>query len=253
MSKIVLGENTMVEQPIVRTYIQGQGWTWTRRWIGPKEFAFGLEQQLIAASYDIRTVEDGPNAIVEGTFGGRDDAGGAVETPIFLWEVFGNEVEKPLWNHPTIAAFSATEFGSENLLQQFIRATQDKTLRDVDPSVSESAYPVFYQAWEMFLAGVESITVYQPVLRSTATVSSRYARTAITTNVGKVFSKEKMTNTEGAPADLVPTITNQSLSFATVAGYEKKFPQVQQQAFNKYSIVTEYVGGVWPASLYTQA
>jgi hypothetical protein len=244
----------MIPQPVRRSYIQGRGWTWTQAWIGPKALAFGLEQQLIAAHYDVATREDGPMATVEATFGGRDDIAGSDEVVEDQWELTFNIVEKELYDHPSISALATVEVGDEDLLSQLRRAVEEKSLRNVDPDVSPEDYATFYEAYNLALSGTTSIIVEQAVLRHTRTVSARFERSAAMTNVGKIVTKAQMSGNEGAPAEIVIEESNpEGLPYPTVFGYRKAKPSITRTAGNKWHIVNEYVSGIWSTLLYQSA
>lgn len=261
MNKVVYGEQGMIAQPIRRSYVQGRGWTWVQKWIGPVENAPGLEQQLIAAGYDVNVIEDGPNAIVEGLMGGPDDAGGGPnEQATSRWELTSNYYEKEVWNHPKIAAFQSTVFGSgsdqETLLEQFIKSVEQRTLDHiVESSVTRADYPDFYLARDIALMNTLVIGIEQPVLRVTKTASHRFPRSANVGNVGKIIPANKMDDWENAPEDIVPEIEapNPPFSFPVRLGYKKSTPQIFQQVRNQWQVEIEFIGGVWPEFLFEAA
>lgn len=248
------GQGGMIPQPVRRQYVQGRGWTWTISFIGPKALAFGLEQQLIAAHYDVSTVEEGPMATVEATFSGRDDTAGTDEVPEDNWELTFNIVEKEFYESPRVAALAQTTIDGEDLLSQLRRAIDEKTLRNVSPEIGAVTYADFYEAYNLALAGTTSIIIEQAIIRRTRTVSARFSRQAIMTNVGKIITVAQMSSQELAPAEIVITETaSTSLAFTARFGYRKAKPSITQTAQNKWHIVNEYVSGVWPNILYTSA
>lgn len=246
MSKIILGEAGMIEQPNFRTYVQGRGWTWARRWIGPKENAYGLEQQLVIAGYDIRTQEDGPNTIIEGTVGARDDTGGQAETPIATWERYVNRFEKSLYEHPSFAGLSdEVKFQVKEAVDSYQRG---EPISPMFEQQSTDEQRLAFQLYSLIKNGVEVTVLFQPVVRLTQTASSRFDRSSAsaTGNVGKVLTKAQMKSLEGAPESVLDdkTVPTGIQSIARY-GYLKGDSQVIQQAKNQWQIVTEWEAGFW--------
>lgn len=247
----------MFEQPLQWDYRQGKGWTWARSFHGPKAAAPGKAQELIASGYDVTYREEqGPNAYVYATFGGQDDVGTPNEQPIKIWERAVNRVEKSIFEHPSVVNLKNTTVGDNDLLTWLRLAADEKSLRNVDPDVSPVTHADFYSAYDLILAGVESFIVNQPVVRLTETVSSRYARTAIRSNVGSILTPEVMTlttgNGESAPAMVIDSkALPAGLSGIAKYGYLKNEPQISQAANNRWQVSTEWEAGFWATFLYT--
>lgn len=233
----------MVEQPSRRSFVQGRGYTFSRVWRGKRGPATGLEQQLIAASYDVEVYEEGAGGLctVVATLGARDD--GSTETPVDVWEHVVGIEQKSLYFHPNVAGLGQA---SVNRLREALKTNSGE---DVEPTGDEA------KAYNHLLSGVEAYIVEQSVIRRTRIVSNRYARSVASANVGKIITTQQMKNNEGAPITLFldDEEAPDDLGFTVVYGWRKSKPQMIQQAGNKWQIIFEYTSGIWSVPFIYQS
>lgn len=247
--RIINGRDAMIEQGRRRNFTQGQGYSTTYRFIGPKEHGAGKEREMIDAGFDVSYTEDGPMAIVEATRATRDDGSNA-EVPTSVWEVGANYIEKEIYSHPTMLA----ELSHDTITRLKEAVKNDQIFHPIndDPAVS-------LVWWDVIVAGTDKFPIEQTVIRHTQIVSGQYARTISTsTNNGKIFTPAQMISMEGCPPEVIPPAesdspANEDPAVRSVWGFRKTKPTMSQQARGQWQIVNEYVSGVWLTKTYTLA
>lgn len=254
--KIVTGTPGMIPQGIVRTHSPRAGYTYSLRWVGEKKFGPGIEQQLIALGYETSFTEDGPSCIVEGKRSGVENPTQQEnEIPVERWERNLNVIEADIYRNPTLMSELQNDGNIATLKEQI--ADREFNLLDYTGGVETQAYEWF----KLILAGVESFTIYQPVVIVTKTVSDRYDKKKILrTNVGKILNRAQMLKPidqggEGAPEFVVEDSiagVSQAL-YTTIPGYLKGDPRFTTAADNKWEVTIEYIAGQWASKLYSAA
>jgi hypothetical protein len=186
----------------------------------------------------------------------------ASETPVSVWELEPNEVEKDLLDadFPFASTFSG---GVGNVSKQNRMAV--KTALDTVPEddslppamfsdgTEDSALSLYY----LMRAGVRAYAVDAMVIRHTQVVSNRYSNKVAMTNVGRILSSATLVSVEGVPSDLLfdvpgePSVTQFIETAGDLAyGWKKLRPQITESAYQKKQVVRRWQFGLWALKIH---
>lgn len=238
------------------------GYFTIRTWKGTQAEIQNLIPTIVADGYEY-VVKEGPLwQIVAKTPQQTDDDGNPeTETPIPVFELVGQRVDK-------------------NLLESdaaYVKSISPAILRQMSENIQDSAPPTFLsssfvnaseksRALDVYLhslAGVNTYTVYVPVLRKTYIASNKYIVNEAMNNVNRVFSTGTLIGTENVPyvitgilpssgtsTTIVPTFGLDSVGIITNWGWLKACPQYQQIGANQFQITVDYEFNRWSENLY---
>lgn len=257
------GTAGLVEQPSARAWDPRSGPAIIRRWRGTPEAveAGRVQAQGLGLRYRVQPAGQGNYWDLEITYGAEETQ--PAETPLAdTWELVGNDLEKNLWEAPSIQAELDKNKGTERLheiakLRRLCDAVVAGDEESPDPAhagqtvkatVDEvKAACVFLDNIDSapFLAyiqsrarGVESASVSQWVLRRTTVIASNSTIKPALENVGKVFSTDSLKSKEAIP---------DTIRFDLEVGYWlKRTPTITQTTADKWTITQEW----WHADRY---
>jgi len=243
-----------VEGPASRRYSAERGWQTVRNFEGGETAIESKASELLALGYDIE-ITGGAVWRLTATVATNASSSNPIGTdePVDTWELFGNESEKDLLQ-ANVAAVNSIIDDDQALLRSIfegqIDASQYRTSSPAFTSVG-SGDPV--GIWQLWLAGVKSVTFFQPVLRHTKTVSRAYEIPNSLTGVGQVYSTAQLIVLEAPPADIAANlgassyVTKSGVSNQFYFGWFKCSPQITISAGAKRQLVQEWRWGLWPA------
>lgn len=184
-------------------------------------------------AYEVEPLGESPFSIVT-TLAVQEDA---TDTTVLadLWELDGNDLEKPIWELPKVKAeINKTEDLTERStirynIEQFVRGESTEgatTPTNFDPAV-------YTALLKSLISGVESFPVSTYVLRRTITLPANTALAPAFLYSNQIFSTASLLGYETTiPANLKSTLP---------AGYwQKKTPTAAQQSDGRWVYRVEY-------------
>jgi hypothetical protein len=230
MAQIQKGTPEVIEQPSEREYNAQTGWRTVRRWRGTREACELFVPQLLNSVNSFRiNVEDGsPMATIEGWVDNAQD-GSSVDSEAQIttaWEVFGNDLEKDIFDHPRFAALAV---GDREVLKSF----RDGSLDYNEAAFQLSGAPDAADYLDALDSKQESYTVAQIVLRRTKSVASLAAVYCINSNANKTYTRAQLIAAEGVPSAVITEMPSTGKWLARTG-------QKAQQSNGRYQITQEW-------------
>lgn len=191
----------------------------------------------------------------------------AQETPVSVWELDPNEVEKDLLDadFPFASTYVPPDehFGIGAVSRQnrmAVKTALDTVPEDdslppalFDDGTYESALALYF----LMRAGVRAYPVNAMVIRHTQVVSNRYSNKVAMTNCGRILSTSTLIALEGVPSDLLfdvptePSVTQSIQSPGDLQyGWRKAWPQITESAYQKKQIVRRWQFGLWALKIH---
>lgn len=189
------------------------------------------------------------------------------ESPIDLWEYFGQEAQKDILECDVPSGITAT------LTQKNIESIRSFIQNPPVGSNNANTYPYdndgqikadsfsgtkgqissndtnAYNIYKLMQAGVRDGIISVPTLRHTQTVSATYPITLSQLNVGKILSTSTLIALENPPswatAGLPSGIPSSLVGLQVKYGWRKKSPSIQQIANQKVQLIQEFEYGLW--------
>lgn len=247
----IYGVTSYLEQPQRRRWDISAGAVVDRTWEGPKVGLATFIASTLPAGYSRIEIEDDddlvvlvatyPSSTTDG-IGGTEPEDGLVQR---WWELDGNDLEKSLWDHPKVRAYTddydvAEIAAMRAKYEEIMAGTATSSWTDADVAI----------AMEKIAKGIEAYTVSQYVLRKTEIVRTGASLAASHANVNKIFGYSALTAAEPSLAgyDLVAAASLTGLFWL------KRTPDVRPTQNGLYEIVTEYWGAEeWDSWIYETA
>lgn len=261
---IRIGYPGAVEQPIRYSWDSRTGFQTTRTWIGPYNSCIGLMPQLQANgwNFEMGSNSNGVNYTIAATIGYSWSGSGILDNPVDDWGITSTKVEKELLlsNNPHVAGCTATDIKT---LQGYLSDPTNANFTDTNSLVK----PV--TAWRgldgttstplttdgqsvatMLVSGIRSVSIIQPTIRHTQTVSNVFVIAAARANVGKILSTALML--QSVPAAIAAAVpSDPATAFLGAAfGWLVGPLDVDSSAFNKSKLVQDFVFGAYYTDLY---
>lgn len=207
--------------------------------------------------------------------------GGAPPTPNLdykdTWELVRNTVQKELLesDHPYVSALSSDDF---TLLKTYLngQAAQGTTPTFTGggtpgtipgggwvPATSIAAANYLYQ---LFLAGVKTVPVKQPVIRLTRTTSPQYTAPFNTANIDTLLTTASMITDSGLPASFAIPAANLTTALIAKSGgtlaqarndgldlqfaWYKDLVSENKHGSERLQFILQYEFGLWDTKLY---
>jgi hypothetical protein len=277
------GTSRPIEQPISFGWSPQRGMfskrTWEAGGESGKRNLRGMANQLEIGQVEYELVDTFGKSRLTAIYSGATD--GRVEVPITTWEVRVNRISKDFFQTPAIYELTNytirsgvvyyDRYKSDSMLDLLKRCVEAKDVSEAtsDPynmsftTGSDAFIKTWIEAYSLALSGAHEFIVEQAVVVKTETVSNQYNRSALSVNVGKIFSEAQMLSTASgypaAPQNCVETLALPSallppsppgFPYGFVYGYRKSAPEMHQQAYNKWQMVTQWEQGYWATLLY---
>ena len=246
----VHGASGFLEQSQQRRWDVANGAVIDRTWEGPTSGLATFISGTLPAGYNSINIEDDTEMCTvvaqykdSSTDGiGEASADGLVQR---WWELDGNDLEKSIWEHPTVTAvtssYDTTQLAAMRAhLETILDGTATSSWADADVSA----------AMDRIARGVEAFSVSQYVLRKTEVVRAGTSLSASHSNTNKIFSYSALSSAEPSLAgyDLVAAAGLSALVWL------KRTPDVRPTSNGLYEITTEYWGAdSWDTWLYETA
>lgn len=276
MAVVINGSGAATQNLTQITFTPGVGGSYGGRYEGRAADVLTQMYALISAGYHVSYEQDS-SPLARVTFDSpTNNSGGPPTNPntdyTDNFQIFRNSVGKELLmsDHPFLGNLSAYNLSAlKKLIQNPLEATyaagDDMPLQfngsGVDP---DSANYLF----QLFLSGVKTIEVKQPVLRVTRVTNPLYDTPFDVSTVDTLFLTASMISDSGVPANFaVPLVSlaNQIASRTTLTpggialrsddltlsfGWLKDSITCETQGTSKIQYVLEYKFGLWDASMY---
>lgn len=249
MSQTIIGTPGVFEQPIRYSWSPVRGWTTQRTFRGTRYDIRALVYAFRNAGWDVDVIE-GPttNSTLICTIGA--DLDGNITEPTDLWEIQPTLVTKDLLDSDNAAV--AAVAAQDGVLAQLADARVNPT-KYTNASFTGDALELY----KLIAKGVQSVMVFQPILRHTLSVSNRWEVAASLTNIRKIISTTSMSGLENIPGWIYQSMPDEipAIGHATTLNYGwfKMPPSITVVAYNRTQIVQEWQYGLWSTLLYGPA
>lgn len=249
------GNPAAIEQGVVKEYDPRRGPVTIRRWRGPRAALEALKDNLIAAGWTTRLeTGGGPNCSLEASIA-QEFSGGApqITDPVDTWELTANVSEKDILRSDStqIDGLSSADI---KVLRDLIKGKLE--FDGLTSSKFTSAGSLGWNVAKLIAQGLQSVVVYQPIIRHTKTVSRNWEVPASLTNVGNILLTSTLVSLEDPPASISNNlsasgaeVTRDGLTFRY--GWLKTHPTITDAANERIQIVQEWQWGLWPTLIYT--
>ncbi len=256
MSNIIPNASA-VEQPIERRYSSSNGWQTIRRWRGGEDAIVAQGDLMMGQGYEI-IVRAGAVWELEATLGANSAGGGGVgDEPVEVWELTGNAFEKDLLQ-ADIAAVNNLNAADFRFLRDFFDGKKNaEDYKSTSPTWVAPGSGDPEAVFQLWLAGVKSVMMYQQVLRHTKTIARGAEIPQSVTGAREIFSTTRLIAVNPVPGWIIAsmptssTVNRPGYTGALYYGWMKAYPQITLAAFGKSQIVQEWQWGLWPSAMYT--
>jgi hypothetical protein len=259
--KIVrIGAPGALEQPVKFHYTPQHGLYIVRFWRGPKAAILALLPQFGRLSWEIDYGATGHGDIWELSATTSQPIDGSVEVPVDIWELYPIVAERELLLTNlglTIDEITAigTSIQNGDKVPPSV-ADEDDNLSDM----SETAEGI----WHAMKNGQKSVRTFDASLRRTRSVSLAWNTAAAIIGANTVVSTDTLLKSENIAAASPPIAATVALFGALVYanaqntdaaahlhyGWLKDFPSINQAAYNRVSMVTNWEFGLWDDRIY---
>jgi hypothetical protein len=166
------------------------------------------------------------------------------ETPVDVWELFSNTVEKDVLEADNAVINSFTQ-ADINQLRSFIQSPESAP-GTITPFTAAAQAAGINQLYLEMTKGFRSLLVNAPVLRHTATASNGYQVPGSLTNVGRLISTATLKSQEAIRADIANNLPSGSSSQGNYNyAWLKMYPVIRGAAFQKTQVEQEWHYGLW--------
>lgn len=255
----VLHGNTVQELAKEYGWSPNNGYYTVRTWKGTQAEIENLIPVIVASGYEYQ-VREGPlwTLIAKTPQSTDDDGNPNPEVPIPIFELVSQRIDKPL--------LESQAYFVADLPPTTIQRIREAIRDDAGPSFLTGSFAYLgereraadvYLHW---LAGIQTVPYYVPVLRKTYTVSNQYIVNESMT-VNRVYSTSTLISVENIPAMMQNILPTSALvpgtstpfygsSIPIVWGWLKGNPQYNQIGAAQFQVTVDYEYGGWPYKIY---
>ena len=174
-----LGNTSLLELPPERQYEPKTGWRLTRKWRGLLADCNAFASTVAGPSVSVQVTPDDSGMgsvsvrqaeMESGSAGNNPAQTGEPEADSDVWDLDGNDLEEPVWEHKAVAAYAVLDPTDYDYLRRsYEEAKADGNWKDF---IGTFNTPEGNAIWLMLTTGVESYLISQYVLRRTRAFAS---------------------------------------------------------------------------------